>query len=483
MVGIISYGGYIPQLRLDRMAIMKSMGWFAPNLGGLARGTRSMCNWDEDTLTMAVAAGQDCLSGLDKQAVDAVYLASTSLPFNDRDNAGVMKTALNIRDQVVSADFASSLKCGTTALITALEAVKGSDRNQILVAASDHRLTKVASNQEMIYGDGAAALLVGEGDVIAEFLGSYSVSYDFIDHYRGQDEKFDYNWEERWVRDDGFAKIYPEAINGLLEKTGTSIGDIAKLVYPCRIKRAHLAIPKLVGAEPEISPDNMHEETGDCGAAHALIMLVRELERAKPGDKIIVAGFGQGADALLFQVTDKINKLPQRNGISGSLENKVVEETYTKFLHFNNMLNIDMGIRDEVPRQTALTTLWRKRKFILGFIGGTCSECGTAQIPKTRICVNPDCGAVDTQEDTDFTEREAKVLTFTADMLAASMSPPAIYGMVEFVGGGRIMMDFTDCGMDDVEVGVSLKLSFRKKYLDTERGFTGYFWKAIPQNS
>ncbi len=58
--------------------------------------------------------------------------------------------------------------------------------------------------------------------------------------------------------------------------------------------------------------------------------------------------------------------------------------------------------------------------------------------------------------------------------------PPAIYGMVQFEGGGRFMADFTDCELSNVRVGQPVKLSFRKRYTDAQRGFTGYFWKAVP---
>ncbi len=483
MVGIVSYGGYIPRLRLDRMAVMKAMGWFAPNLFGAAQGERSMCNWDEDSLTMAVAASQDCLMSLDKYKIDAIYMASTTMPFADRDNAGILKAALNLQDNITSADFATSMKAGTTALITALESVKGGEKHQILVAASDNRRTKSASVQEMRFGDGAGSLLVGDENVIAEFIGSYSLSYDFVDHYRGQDTKYDYNWEERWIRDEGYAKIYPEAIQGILDKTDTSIGDVTKLIYPCLIGRAHASVAKSVGANPEQVIGNMHEETGECGAAHPFVMLARELEKAKPGDKLLVAGYGQGADALILQVTENINSLPPRQAVTHNLDRKKVEETYTKWLQFNDLITTEMGARAEIDNRTALSTLWRNRKLVLGFVGGRCKECDTPQIPSDRICVNPNCGAVDSQEEYEFADKPAKVLTFTGDNLAASLDPPAVYGMIQFDGGGRMMVDFTDCGLDDVEVGVPMKLSFRKKYYDKNRGFTGYFWKAIPEIS
>ena len=200
MIGITSYGGYLPRLRLDRMSIFQTMGWFAPAIVMVAQGERSFCNWDEDSLTMAVAASRDCLKGVNKNTVDALYLASTTLPFADRSNAGIVQGALNLKDDLQSQDFTSSLRSGTTALITALSAVQSGDRKQVLVTASDKRETKSAYFYEMWFGDGAASLLVGDREVIAEFKGSYSVSLDFIDHYRGTQNKFDYMWEERWVR-------------------------------------------------------------------------------------------------------------------------------------------------------------------------------------------------------------------------------------------------------------------------------------------
>jgi 3-hydroxy-3-methylglutaryl CoA synthase len=483
MAGIVSYGAYLPRLRLNRMAIYNNVGFLAPALMTAARGERAMCNWDEDAMTMAVAAGRDCLRGTDKSNLGGVYLASTSAPFADRSNAGVLATALNLDEDVSCADFSSTQKAGTSALVAALQAAQAGEGKNFLVAAADKRRTKSAWFHEMWFGDGAAALSVGSKDVIAELAGHHSVTYDFVDHYRGKDEKFDYNWEERWIRDEGYMKIYAKSIGGLLEKTGTRIDEVAKLCYPCFLGRAHGAVAKKLGASPEQVSSNMHEESGECGVAHPLILLVRELEQAKPGDKILVAGFGQGSDALLFQVTDKIKELPSRMGVAGSLARRKEEHSYAKFLKWNELIETDMGIRAESPKQTALTALWRNRKLVLAFVGGKCTQCGTPQIPSERICVNPDCGAVDSQEDYEFADQPATILTYTGDMLAVSVDPPAIYGLVQFTKGGRMMVDFTDCSLADVEVGVPVAMQFRRKYYDQQRGFTGYFWKAAPELS
>ena len=480
MIGITSYGAYIPRLRLDRMAIFQVMGWFAPAIMMVAQGERSMCNWDEDTITMAVAAARDCLRDQDKGKLDALYLASTTLPFGDRQNAGIVSAALNLRDDMITADFTASQKVATTALITAVESIKSGERKNIMVAASDSRQTKTAYFYEMWFGDGAAALTLGDTDVIAEYKGSYSLSCDFVDHYRGADKKYDYVWEERWTRDAGYAEIIPQVVKGLFNKLDITMDDVDKFVYPCFFKRDHRNIARGLGATPEKLVDNLHEVCGETGAAHSFMMFISALEKAKPGERILMCGFGQGANALYFEVTENITKLTVRDGVAGSLVNKKSTDNYLKWLKFRDLIQTEMGIRAEAPTQTATSVLWRKNKMILGLVGGKCRECDTPQFPKADICVNPDCGAVDSQDDYEFADIPARVKTFTGDLLSVSVDPPAIYGMVQFEGGGRIMADFSDCELDNIKVGLAVQMAFKCKGVDKERGFVNYFWKAVP---
>ena len=479
MAGIVSYGGYIPKLRLQRMSIFQSMGWFAPAIMMVAQGERSMCNWDEDSLTMAVAAARDCMAGMDKSKLDAIYLCSTTLPFADRQNSGILSAALNLKDEVLTADFTAAQKVATSGVVTALDALKGGEKNSILVVASDKRETRSAYFHEMWFGDGAAALLLGNENVIAECLGSHSISVDFVDHFRGSMKKFDYNWEERWIRVEGYSKIIPEVVTGLMKKLNVTADDISKFIFPCFFTRDHRGIAKKLGLGDKLV-DNMHNECGETGAAHPLVMLANTLEDAQPGDKILVCSFGQGSDALLFEVTENIKNLPARTGIKGSLANKKEVPEYPKFLRFRELMQTEMGIRGEYDVPTAMTALYRNRKFILGFVGGECQKCGTRQIPSQEICVNPDCGSLRSQEPAEFADTPAIIKTFTADMLSVSVNPPNIYGLVQFETGGRILADFSDCELSDVKVGKPVTMAFRKRLYDEKRGFHQYFWKALP---
>jgi 3-hydroxy-3-methylglutaryl CoA synthase len=482
MVGITSYGGYIPRYRISRMLIVQNMAWYFPVIMAVAGGEKAVANWDEDAVTMAVAAAYDCMSGKDRKSLDGVYLASTTLPFSDRLNAGIVAAALNIREEdVVNADFSSCLKAGTTAAISAVEAIQSGQKTNVLVVASDQRRTKMATMFEMFYGDGAGALQFGRDNVIAEFKGSYSISCDFVDHYKGYGKEFDYGWEERWVRDEGYGKIIPETIKGFFKKTGMSMADIAKVVYPCYFTGTHKSIAKGLGIDPSKLQDNLHSNCGDTGTAHPLVMFCAALEDAKPGDRLLLAGFGQGCDVLCFEATDKILSFKPVQGIKGHLAAKVDLTNYQKFIKFRDLMVADLGIRGEANPNTSLTALWRKKKMILGFVGLKCKMCNTPQFPPMPMCVNPACNATGQFEDYEFVDHSGKIQMFTGDLLSPSVDPPAVYGLVSFEGGGKAFLDFTDCDINQVKVGTPVKMSFRRRAKDQVRGFTGYFWKALPQ--
>jgi hydroxymethylglutaryl-CoA synthase len=478
-VGILSFGAYIPRLRLQRKAIAAANAWFNPGLRGLAKGERAMANWDEDAVTMAVEAARDCLTGFDHRAVASLYLASTTHPFDDRQNASIAAGALHLRPALRSLDAGGSLRVATSTLVTALAGAAGTE-GPTLLAASDHRLAKAASSQEMHYGDGAAALLIGSGRPIAQLVGAHSETVDFVPQFRAHDRAHDYAWEERWIRDEGYMKIVPRAIGALLKATGTEASAVSAFCLPCTLSRVVPGVGKRVGIAEGALRDNLAAVCGDTGAAHPLVMLVQALEDAKPGDLILVAAFDSGCDALLFRVTDAITALPARRGVKGSLARRKEEAIYQRYLAFNDLVALERGMRAEGDKGTPLSLLYRNRDMITSLIGGRCRACGTLQYPRGRYCVNPQCKALDSQDDQSFADRPASVMSYTADLLTYCPDPPAYYGMIQFAGGGRMMSDFTDVDEGKVDVGTPMRMTFRIKDVDAARGFVRYYWKAAP---
>lgn len=469
--GITGFGAYIPQARLQRAVIAEANAWFDAGLKSLGRGQRSMCNWDEDTITMGVEAAADCLAGFDGFAPESLYFASTTFPFLDRQNSVLLTEALDLPRQVQAMDVSASQRAATSALLALLQGERGG-----MVVASEHRRAKAGSRAEMLWGDAAAAIATGGGPVLAEFLGGESLATDFVDHYRGGE--FDYDWEERWVRDEGYLKIVPEAVDRLLGNCRVEAGDITHFILPADQARTPPAVAKRLGIDAGAIVDNQASTTGVAGTAQPLLLLAKTLESAKPGDLILLTGFGQGCDALLFRATDAVSGFKPARGVAGTLAVGREETNYSKFLAFNNLIERDIGKRGETDKQTYLSGYNRRRDLVTSFVGGKCRECGTVQIPREKYCVNPDCNALDSQDSYSFADKQGVVLTWTADRLTFDWSPPAYFGMVQFDGGGKLMMDFTEVREGGIDSGSRISVHFRVRQFDPQRGFRKYFWKA-----
>ncbi len=476
MTGIISYSAYVPQYRISRKTILSAVGWLNPKA---LPGEKAVANYDEDSLTMAVTACMDCLEEAQREKIDGLYFASTTAPYRERGTAAIIGTALDLPVSIRAADFANSLKAGTTALLFSCEAVESRGARDILVCASDCRLGKPGSSQEMAFGDGAAAFLIGSDRVIASLVGFYGVSYDFPDHWRTAYDKFDRTLEDRWIREEGYTKFVSEAIEGLLKKYERQTKDFAKLVYPCLNVKDHNATGVKLGFKPGQIQEPILETIGDSGVTSSLIMLVAALEEAKPGDDLLVVSYGNGSEALWFKVTDDIEKKRDRGRLGKYIASKKELTNYEKYLAFRGILPIEVGMRGEVG-QTQLPVTWRNRRAILALCGSVCKRCGTPQYPPQRVCVNPDCKAIDEMENYLFSDKKAILFSYTEDNLSFNISPPQMYGMIDFVGGGRYIFDITDCAPGSLKVGMPMKMTFRRKYADEVRGIYGYFWKTMP---
>ena len=479
MAGITTFGAYIPWRRFERSAIFEANRWFAPGLRGLAKGRRAVASWDEDAVTMAVEAARDCLGDRSRTEIRSVILASTSFPYADRQNAGIVKEALSLADDIGTLDVSSSQKAGTSALVQGLHAAEAL-RSPVLVAAAEKRRAKPASEDELLNGDAAASFLVSPQDGVARLVGSHSVAFDFVDHFRADGREFDYGWESRWIREEGFEKIGVAAVKAALQRYAISGERVSQLLIGIPVRGIAAAFARKLGIPPQAAQLDLGETVGHAGAAQPLLLLAHALETASPGDVLVVVGFGQGADVLIFEVTEEIRQAPRGSGVSGHLARGVPESNYLKFLAWNGNLQLELGKRAEFDQKPVPTALYRNRKAVLGLIGSRCQRTGDIQFPRSEISVAGADAASDPQEDYPLADRVARILTFTADHLTFTPDPPAYYGMVEFVGGGRMLAEFADVQPDAVRVGAPMKMRFRIKAVDDRSGFVKYFWKAVP---
>lgn len=471
--GISRFGAYVPRLRLERAAIASAHAWMAPSLKGQAKGSRAFTSWDEDAITMAVEAARDAFGTGDAAAVGAVRLASTHLPYADLQNAAIVARAIGAPDTVATSDVAGSQRAGTSALLQALRGTEAS-----LVIGSDNPSAKPASAQEMQFGAGAAAFVVSSENIVARLVGSATLADVFVDHFRSAEAESDYNWEERWVRDEGYAKIVPAAVNAALADAQLAMGDIQHFVMPSYLKGAAAAVAKKLKFAGKLA-DELNDGVGYAGAAQALLMLAATLETAVPGERIMVVGFGQGADILILQTTEAIQSARPERGVAGSIAEGLLTDSYLRMLSFYNGIEVEWGMRSEKSAKTSLSEQYRSADQLEGFNAGKCGSCGTVQFPQLQYCVN--CHSPRDQfTDVPLRDETAEVLTTTADWLSYHPSPPLSVGFVRFESGARVLMEMVDIGKDGIDTGARLRMVYRIKEKDRQRGYNRYFWKATP---
>jgi hydroxymethylglutaryl-CoA synthase len=469
MAGIVSYGAYIPMYRLSR-AILGQV-W-----GGGGKGEKAIANWDEDSITMAVEAGMDCLTGVDKQSVDAVYFASTTAPFKEKQSASIVTAALDLREDIAAADFGNSLRAGTLALKAALDAVKAGSAKNVLVVVSDSRLPAPNSAYEPLFGDGAAAFLVGDKDVVAEIEASSYLTSEFIDIWRLECDRLPRAWEERFILDEGYQPHIKKAIAALLKANNVSAKDFAKAAFYAPNARAHGAVAQAVGLDAKTQlQDPLFDSVGNTGAALAAMTLVAALEEAKSGDKILFASYGDGADAHIVKVADGIAKMKDKRGIKRHLDAKIMLENYGKYVKFRSLMEFEQTPMTR-PR-TSLPAMWRDRNWVYRCHGHKCQQCGKVQFPFQKRCMY--CQAEGKYlEEVPLADRKGVLATFSMDERAAIVDPPNVLAAVNLNDGGRIFSQMTDRDVNLVKVGMPMEMTFRR--IHDALGVHNYFWKCRP---
>lgn len=477
-VGIRCYGIFVPRLRLARAAIADGHSWALPGLKALGKGERAFCNWDEDAITMAVQAARDCLSSGAPPSVCDVVLASTTAPFADLQNASIVARALRLNDTVTAQDVTGSTRAGLRALVNALETgadAQRSDQHRLIIA-SDCRRAKPGSTQELTYGAAAAALLIGRDDLAARYLGRHSLEAPFVDHFREAGEKYDYYWEERWIRDEGVTRLAVPTIKGLLEKLSLDAGRVAWLgLAGSPTGSDKLAARSLGIAAERVLPD-LQGTVGDAGTAQPLLLLASALESGKPGDIVVVAAFGLGCEAVAFEIGESAYQ--PAASLAQAIGWREPTSSYLKMLSFSGELQLDWGPRSEVSIKAALTQQYRSAGQLLGFVGGRCTACGQVQFPVLPTCIS--CASSAGQTPFPLANEPARLATVSADWLQYYPAPPLYVGLVQFDAGARILMEIVDVPSTGVAVGSSLRFAFRLKAHDDIRHYSRYFWKAVP---
>ena len=466
--GITAIGAYVPYYFISR----KSIGG-AWNAGG-SKGTRSLINFDEDSVTLAWEAAEESLRFVDRSKVDALYFASTTAPYAEKSHSGLVATALNLKRNVFTADFAQCTKAATSALRLAFDSVSAGTFKSAVVTAADCRNAYPKTASEQMFGDASASICVGTDGIIATVDAFATCTNEITDIWRNAGEDYIHLAEGRFVTKHGYMTEMAKVVKDVLSAAGLTDEDITTYVFTTSNTKDHLALAKKLKISTEKVQDAYMNEIGYTGTAQPLFLLAAALEHAKPGDKILLAAYGNGADAYVFTVTEDVVKV-QKNGISRLMSTRGEVTSYAQFLSYRGLLHADPGQPYQIKASTAAE--WRLQDTFIRCLGSKCKKCGLSSFPVQRVC--DECGALDDYETFRAPDRTCKIFTYTLDNYAGRSDFPLVGQIVaEDSEGTRYYMNTTDFKREDIQIGTELEFTFRKVH--ELGGFVNYYWKLRP---
>jgi hydroxymethylglutaryl-CoA synthase len=466
--GILAYGSYVPFRRLDRSEIAAVAG------KGGGKGARSVAAYDEDTTTMAVEAARYVLGslGADYEAAQlpnalSLWFATTAPAYADKTNATAIHAALELDPGVPAFDMNGAVRSTIGMLRSGLASPAHS-----LLTAADIRGGLPGSADEASGGDAAAALLVGAPTdatpLLAETLGWGSATGEFLDRWRSPGQVHSQSWEERFG-ERRYADLARKAWDDGLADADLKAEQVDRLVVAGPHARAVNAFRRsagaAVGAGSSSSAVDLDATVGFTGAAHPFLALAAALDEAEAGEVVALVVLADGADVVFFRTTDALAAhRPSRSvadhvAAGGSIG-------YGRYLAWRGELRVDPPRRPEPARPSA-SAAGRSVDWKFSFVGSE-SDDGTVHMPPSPL---------DTQSRR-MADAPGTVVTFTIDRLAYSPSPPVVFAVVDFDGGGRLPVELTDVDPEDLRIGDRVAMTFRKLF--TADGIHNYFWKARP---
>ncbi|MFX0203486.1 MAG: hypothetical protein ACFFCW_45885 [Candidatus Hodarchaeota archaeon] len=468
MVGIRSYGAYLPAFKLDRKAIAKA--WDFPK----APGSKSVANQDEDSITMGVAAALNCLGDIDPNEIDGIFFATTTPPYTEKQNASTIASVLDLRKDIITADFTNTTKAGTTALRSAFDAISTGKSKNILVVIADKRNPQPVSMYEYQMADGAAALLISDEDGIARIEGYYSLNNELVGPWRMEGDPYVHSFEVKVETKIGYMQTIIGAIKGLMEKYEISPDSIAKAAYYSPDPRSHGRVGKALKIPTKAMVDSNFMEMGNTGTSLCFHILIMALEKAPANGNIILAGYGDGADAFYLVATDKASEMKKEKGkFQKLIKSQILIENYVKYLE-NRLL---IKTRDFFVRKSSPVMMWRDEKTVNPLYGFKCKDCGMVQYPlMIANCMKCSSSNIEPVK----MGRKGKIFTFSLDHLIGGeyRQTPIPRCVIDLEGGARILLDMTDCFPRDTYVGQEVELTYRK--ISEAADFPNYYWKCRP---
>jgi hypothetical protein len=386
----------------------------------------------------------------------SVWFSTVEPPYLDKGSAPLLHGALQLPRTVGTYDAHGSVRSA----LGALRAGLGSGAPALVVAAG-LRNGLPGSADEANGGDGAAALLVGEGRTQADLVAWASASEEALDRWRTPGDIRSKLWEDRF----GELRHVELAIDAWAA-TGLDAASVDHLVVVGAHRRANTSAATKLGVPADRMRSDLAGTVGNTGAAHPALALASVLEVARPGQLVALVVLADGADVAVFRTTDALAADAAPTPSVAVQVERSAAVSYPRYLAWRGLLPVEPPRRPE-PARPSSSAAARNAAWKLGFVGSDDGSGGVRLPPAPGEAGRRPMSGV-----------SGTVATFTIDRLAYSPSPPIVFAVVDFDGGGRLPIELTDVDPAEVRIGMRVEMTFRRLF--TADGIHNYFWKGTP---
>lgn len=338
-VGIVGYGVYLPQFRIDIAEIARVWGREGEKIiRSLKVKEKTVADSDEDSVTMGVEASLMAIkrAGIKPKKIGAIFVGSESHPYTVKPTGTIIGEVLGIGREYFCADLEFACKAGTAGMQIIASFLETGMIDYGLVIGVDKAQSQPGDVLEYTASSGASAFILGKkpSQFLAKLEYISSFSSDTPDFWRRDGQKYP-SHAGRFTGEPGYFYHVVEGTKLFFKKTETKSSDYDYAVFHMPNGKFPLKAAERLGfKKDQIELGLIVETIGNPYSASSLLGLSNVLDQTSARKRILLTSYGSGAgsDTLSFLTKRTLLEKRKKGEALASLINQGEKIDYSTYL-------------------------------------------------------------------------------------------------------------------------------------------------------
>jgi hydroxymethylglutaryl-CoA synthase len=340
MIGIVSYGTYVPRYRVTTSDIAAAWKKNPQEIvSALGVKEKTVPGVDEDAATIAFEAAFQSMQSFKGKAsdVEALLIGSESHPYAVNPTSTIVGEFLGIGNKYLASDLEFACKAGTAGIQMIAGLISSGQIKYGLAVGTDTAQSKPHDALEYTSASAGVAVLMGKTHVAASLLSYTSYSSDTPDFWRRDGIRYP-SHAGRFTGEPAYFAHVMGAAKQLMDKANIKPSNIDHCVFHMPNGKFPREVAKRLGfSEEQLAPSLTVDHIGNPYSASSMMGLAAVLDIAKPNQKIFMVSYGSGAgsDAFLWKTTEHLKNIQtQRKKHNGLVKQQIQNKSYIDYLGY-----------------------------------------------------------------------------------------------------------------------------------------------------